>query len=111
MSTIKEKRTESRVSCHYSARYANFARSVFYNSQIVDFSEAGMRIKTKVPVKIGAMLMVHVTGPLQDARTDVEVCCPPNRSIGIGQVRWCEKSGPYEMGGYDFGLKFQVPEN
>jgi len=108
MSPDNEKRRESRFSCHCTARYAIFARSVFYNSQIVDFSDAGWRMKTKVPVKIGATLMIHVTGPLQDARSDVTFHCPPNRSNGIGQVRWCKKSSQYESGGYDFGLKFQV---
>ena len=110
MPATKEKRKESRFSCHCGARYAFFARSVFYNSQIVDFSDAGMRMKTKVPAKIGSSLMVQVTEPLQGIpAADVDFRCPTNRSIGIGQVIWCEKSGRDEARCYDIGLKFQVP--
>jgi hypothetical protein len=104
-----EERTESRFSCHCSARYAIFAGSVFYHSQIVNFSDSGMRMKTNLPAKVGAILMVQITGPLPNCPTAVDYLCPPNRSIAIGQVKWCQRSGRHEAKGYHLGLKFQLP--
>ncbi len=108
MPETEERRKESRFTCNCAAHYAVFARSVFHRSRIADFSEAGMRIRTRTPAEIGSTLLIQVTGPVADGRADVDFRCPLNRTIGVGQVMWCEKSGRGEAEGYDLGLKIQV---
>jgi len=109
MLTFTEKRKENRFTCDCGAQFAVFARSVFHSSQIMDFSDAGMRLKSRIPQKIGSILMVRATGPWEDSRTDGDSRCPLNRMYGIGQVRWCEESGQHDTEGYDLGLKILGP--
>ncbi|GEM_PF-2849608 len=104
---VHEKRTESRFTCACGARYAVFARSVFHDSKIVDFSDGGMRLKTNIPIDIGRTVMVQVTGPVADDGEKVDFRCPLNRTIGVGEVRWCEKSGVEAGAGYDLGVKIR----
>ena len=111
MLTFTEKRKESRFTCACGALFADFARSVFHRSQIMDFSDEGMRLNSRIPVKIGSMLMVRATGPWEDRRTDGHSRCLLNRTHGIGQVRWCEQSEEHDTEGYLLGLKIQGPWN
>jgi len=106
-----EKRKESRFTCACGAQFELFARSVSHRSQIMDFSDSGMRLKSRIPIKIGCILMVRATGPWEDSRKGGDRCCPLNRMYGIGQVRWCEKSERHDTEGYLLGLKIQGPWN
>ncbi|MCF8078021.1 MAG: PilZ domain-containing protein [Desulfobacterales bacterium] len=101
-----ENRKESRFSCGCKARYSVFNQSVFHDSQIVDFSDSGMQLKSGIPATIGATVLVQVIHQPPDVQVRSGFRCPTNRSIGLGEVRWCERLEHGEGAGkYHLGLK------
>ncbi|MCF8052022.1 MAG: PilZ domain-containing protein [Desulfobacterales bacterium] len=104
MTMDAENRKEDRFSCSCRARHSIFGQSVFHDSQIVDFSDSGMRLKSSIPGTVGATVLVQATPQPSDVQARSGFRCPTNRSIGLGEVRWCERL-EHGAGKYHLGLK------
>lgn len=110
MAKGKEKRKEERGrDCTWKAKYSIFAKSIFHESDVLDISGNGMRLRTKHPLKAGATLLVKLVPSPCKSNAKEGYRGVPNRTIGIGKVQWCERLRDTNADRYEVGLQFHTP--
>lgn len=106
MAEFTEKRSTLRRRCCLDAKCAQFVRSVFYGADILNVSDSGMYLETKLSVKPGVAMLIREIQPSTSANA-AACACSDFRSMAVGEVTRChELMNPDGRLTYGIGLKF-----
>lgn len=109
MTAIKEKRSNPRHRCRLKAKCAQFIRSVFHRADVLNISDDGMYLETKLPLKPGAAMLVREIRPPSNGNGK-QKACRYARTAAVGEVTRChELINPDGRLTYGIGLKILQP--
>lgn len=109
MTAFKEKRSNPRHRCRLKAKCAHFIRSVFYGADVLNISDGGMYLETKLPAKPGVAMLVREILPSSTGDCEAE-SCRYSRTAAVAEVTRChELISPDGRLTYGIGLKILQP--
>lgn len=102
-----EKRHDFRHICLATTKWSYFGKSFANEGRILNFSNQGIYLETKVPPKPGTTVWYRVEKRFSGmAGSETSDFLP---SIGILDTKWCKALSKDSGQGYGVGLKYQDP--